>query len=40
MHRQRPSTGVRRRVPVVYYVFDLLRLDDEDVLRLPYLAAT
>ena len=33
---QRPSAAVRRQVPVAYYVFDLLRLDDRSTLQLPY----
>lgn len=36
MHRSRPSAQLRRCVPVSYYAFDLLRLDDEDTYRLPY----
>ena len=36
MTGQRPSAGVLRRVPVAYYVFDLLRLDDRSTLQLPY----
>jgi len=37
MNLQRPSAVVLARVPVVYYVFDLLRLDDRCTLQLPYL---
>lgn len=36
MTGQRPSASVLRRVPVAYYVFDLLRLDDRSTLQLPY----
>ncbi|MDQ4020239.1 MAG: non-homologous end-joining DNA ligase [Actinomycetota bacterium] len=36
MNVQRPSATVRRQVPVAYYVFDLLRLDDRCTLQLPY----
>ncbi|HEY2765786.1 MAG TPA: histidine kinase [Pseudonocardiaceae bacterium] len=36
MNVQRPSPAVLRRVPVAYYVFDLLRLDDRSTLELPY----
>ncbi|MGH3797931.1 MAG: histidine kinase [Pseudonocardiaceae bacterium] len=36
MHVQRPSPTMLRRVPVAYYVFDLLRLDDRSTLQLPY----
>jgi DNA ligase D-like protein (predicted ligase) len=36
MHLQKPSDAVLRRVPVAYYVFDLLRLDDRSTLQLPY----
>jgi len=36
MNVQRPSARVRRQVPVAYYVFDLLRLDDRSTLQLPY----
>lgn len=36
MNLQRPSATMRRRVPVAYYVFDLLRLDDRCTLLLPY----
>jgi len=32
----RPSDGLLRRVPVAYYVFDILRLDDRSTLQLPY----
>lgn len=31
-----PSADLRRRVPVAYYVFDLLRLDDQPTVDLPY----
>ena len=33
---QRPTEVVLRRTPVCYYVFDLLRLDDDPVHELPY----
>jgi DNA ligase D-like protein (predicted ligase) len=33
---QRPSATVQRRLPVAYYVFDLLRLDDQPTHHLPY----
>ncbi len=33
---QRPTLSVLRRTPVVYYVFDLLHLDDRSTIRLPY----
>lgn len=36
MNLERPSAAVLRRVPVVYYVFDLLRLDERSTLQLPY----
>lgn len=36
MNLEHPSAVVLRRVPVVYYVFDLLRLDDRSTLQLPY----
>lgn len=36
MNVARPSARVQRRVPVAYYVFDLLRLDDRSTLQLPY----
>ncbi len=36
MNLQRPSATVLRRVPVAYYVFDLLRLDDHPTFELPY----
>lgn len=36
MNVQRPSAAMQRRVPVAYYVFDLLRLGDHSLLRLPY----
>jgi DNA ligase D-like protein (predicted ligase) len=36
MNVQRPSAAVQRRFPVVYYVFDVLQLDDHPVLELPY----
>lgn len=32
----RPSSGLQRRVPVAYYVFDVLRVDDRSTLTLPY----
>jgi bifunctional non-homologous end joining protein LigD len=36
MRLRRPTTTALRRVPVAYYVFDLLRLDDRCTLHLPY----
>lgn len=36
MNLQRPGAAVLRRVPVAYYVFDLLRLDDHPTLEMPY----
>lgn len=36
MNLHRPSPAMQRRVPVAYYVFDLLRLDDRCTLLLPY----
>lgn len=36
MNVAHPSARVQRRVPVAYYVFDLLRLDDRSTLQLPY----
>lgn len=36
MHLRRPSMSVLRRIPVAYYVFDLLRLDDRSTLEMPY----
>jgi DNA ligase D-like protein (predicted ligase) len=36
MNVQRPSSLVLRRSPVTYYVFDLLSLDGESTLELPY----
>lgn len=33
---QRPSAAILRRLPVAYYVFDLLRLGDEPTTQLPY----
>ena len=36
MNLQHPSAAVLRRVPVVYYVFDLLCLDERSTLELPY----
>ncbi len=36
MNVQRPSARVQQQVPVAYYVFDLLRLDDRSTLHLPY----
>jgi len=33
---QRPSAAMLRRLPVAYYVFDLLRLDDRPTIELPY----
>jgi bifunctional non-homologous end joining protein LigD len=37
MHIARPSDEVLRRVPVAYYVFDLLWLRGESLVRVPYL---
>lgn len=36
MNLNRPSDGMQRRVPIAYYVFDLLRLDDVSTLGLPF----
>lgn len=36
MNLQRPSSTVLRRIPVAFYVFDLLRLDGHPTLELPY----
>lgn len=36
MNLKRPSATLLRQVPVAYYVFDLLRLDDRCTLQLPY----
>lgn len=36
MNLQRPSATALRHVPVAFYVFDLLRLDDHPTLELPY----
>ncbi|MGH4017839.1 MAG: non-homologous end-joining DNA ligase [Pseudonocardiaceae bacterium] len=36
MNLQRPSAKMLHQVPVAYYVFDLLRLDDRSTLTLPY----
>jgi bifunctional non-homologous end joining protein LigD len=36
MHVRAPSRELRRRVPVRYLVFDLLRVDGESLLRTPY----
>jgi DNA ligase D-like protein (predicted ligase) len=36
MNLNRPPDGLLRRVPVAYYVFDLLRLDDVSILELPF----
>jgi bifunctional non-homologous end joining protein LigD len=36
MHVQRPSKQLVRAVPVQYYVFDLLHLDEESLLPRPY----
>jgi Histidine kinase/ATP dependent DNA ligase C terminal region/ATP dependent DNA ligase domain len=33
---QHPSAAMLRRLPVAYYVFDLLRLGDRDTTQLPY----
>ncbi len=36
MNVQRPTSTVLRRVPVTYYVFDLLSLDGDSTTELPY----
>lgn len=36
MNLDRPPDGLLRRIPVAYYVFDLLRLDDVSILGLPF----
>lgn len=36
MSTQQPSSTLRRRLPVSYYVFDLLRFDDLPTHQLPY----
>ncbi len=36
MNVQRPSSAMLRRAPVAYYVFDVLRLDDQSTAGLPY----
>jgi bifunctional non-homologous end joining protein LigD len=36
MHVQRPGPALLRRVPVAYFVFDLLHLDGESLLAEPY----
>lgn len=36
MNVQRPTSTVLRRAPVTYYVFDLLSLDGESTIALPY----
>lgn len=36
MHVQSPSAALLADVPVRFYVFDLLRLDDESTIALPY----
>jgi len=36
MSTQQPSDALRRRLPVSYYVFDLLRFDDHPTHELPY----
>lgn len=36
IHRQRPDARVVAATPVTYVVFDLLRLDGQDLTRLPY----
>lgn len=36
MHVREPGRDLRRRVPVRYLVFDLLRVDDESLLGTPY----
>lgn len=36
MNLQRPSATALRQVPVAFYVFDLLRLDDRSTVELPY----
>ncbi|MGH3934545.1 MAG: non-homologous end-joining DNA ligase, partial [Pseudonocardiaceae bacterium] len=36
MNVQRPTRAVQRRAPVAYYVFDLLSLDGQSTVGLPY----
>lgn len=36
MHRRNPAPGLLATTPVVYYVFDVLYLDGEDMTKLPY----
>jgi bifunctional non-homologous end joining protein LigD len=36
MHRHNPPAELLAEVPVLYYVFDVLHLDGEDLTRLPY----
>jgi bifunctional non-homologous end joining protein LigD len=36
MHVQRPAERLVRAAPVVYYVFDLLHIGEESLLRVPY----
>ncbi|MGH3755568.1 MAG: histidine kinase [Pseudonocardiaceae bacterium] len=36
MNTQRPTLSLLRRIPVAYYVVDLLQLDDQSTARLPY----
>ncbi len=36
MNVARPTMSMLRRTPVAYYVFDLLRLDDQPTVQLPY----
>ncbi|GAA3146125.1 hypothetical protein GCM10020255_024270 [Rhodococcus baikonurensis] len=37
MHVQAPTAQVRRSVPVTYYPFDVLTVDGESTMPLPYL---
>jgi bifunctional non-homologous end joining protein LigD len=36
MHRHNPPAELMQEVPVLYYVFDVLHLDGEDLTRVPY----
>jgi bifunctional non-homologous end joining protein LigD len=36
MHVRHPDRALMRRVPVAYYVFDVLRVDEHSFLRTPY----
>lgn len=38
MHVQRPSEWLLQAIPIAYYVFDVLRLDDRSLLDQPYAA--